>query len=57
MEREEIIADVRKKAGGCFQKGEFYCSEAVIHTLNEFLGPFDRSIVRLAPVFRSESEE
>ena len=52
MEREKIIADVRKKAEGCFQRGEFYCSESVIHTLNEFLGwPFDRSIVRLASGF------
>jgi len=52
MEREKIIADVRTKAGGCFQRGEFYCSESVIHTLNELLGwPFDRSIVRLAAGF------
>lgn len=52
MEREKIIDDVRRKAGGCFQRGEFYCSESVIHTLNEFLGwPFDRSIVRLAAGF------
>jgi|GEM_PF-3843524 len=41
MEREKIIFNVRSKAGGCFQRGEFYCSEVVIHTLNEFLGwPF-----------------
>jgi len=24
MERDKIIADVRTKAGGCFQRGEFY---------------------------------
>lgn len=52
MEREKIIADVRRKAGGCFQRGELYCSESVIHTLNEFLGwPLDRAIVRLAAGF------
>lgn len=52
MDTEKIIADVRSKAGGCFQKGEFYCSESVLHTLNEFLGwPFDRAVVRLAAGF------
>lgn len=52
MEREKILDGVRTKAGGCFQRGEFYCSEAVIDTLNEFLGwPMDRSIVRLAAGF------
>lgn len=52
MEREKIIADVRTKAEGYFQRGEFFCSESVIHTLNELLGwPFDPSITRLASGF------
>ena len=52
MEREEIIANVRTKAEGYFQRGEFFCSESVIHTLNELLDwPFDRSITRLASGF------
>jgi C_GCAxxG_C_C family probable redox protein len=52
MDRARIIDDVRRKAGGCFQRGEFYCSESVVHTLNEFLGwQFDRSVVRLAAGF------
>ena len=52
MEREKIINDARTKAEGYFQRGEFFCSEAVIHTINELLGwPFDRSITRLASGF------
>ncbi|WP_088225506.1 C-GCAxxG-C-C family protein [Desulfosporosinus sp. FKB] len=52
MEREKIINDARTKAEGYFQRGEFFCSESVIHTLNELLGwPFDRSITRLASGF------
>jgi C_GCAxxG_C_C family probable redox protein len=52
MEREKVINDARKKAEGYFQRGEFFCSESVIHTLNELLGwPFDRSITRLASGF------
>lgn len=52
MEREKIVNDARTKAEGYFQRGEFFCSESVIHTLNELLGwPFDRSISRLASGF------
>ncbi|MGC7872694.1 C-GCAxxG-C-C family protein [Desulfosporosinus sp. SYSU MS00001] len=52
MEREKVIYDARTKAEGYFQRGEFFCSESVIHTLNELLGwPFDRSITRLASGF------
>ncbi|AFM40276.1 C_GCAxxG_C_C family probable redox protein [Desulfosporosinus acidiphilus SJ4] len=52
MEREKVINDARKKAEGYFQRGEFFCSESVIHTLNELLGwPLDRSITRLASGF------
>ncbi|WP_088186696.1 C-GCAxxG-C-C family protein [Desulfosporosinus sp. FKA] len=52
MEREKVINDVRTKAEGYFQRGEFFCSESVIHTLNELLGwPFDPSISRLASGF------
>ncbi|MHB8074561.1 hypothetical protein [Desulfosporosinus fructosivorans] len=25
MEREEILADVKSKTGGCFPRGELYC--------------------------------
>lgn len=52
MNKLEIIDEVRKKAEGYFERGEFFCSEAVVHTINEFLNwPFDPSITKLASAF------
>lgn len=52
MDKNQIIEDVRKRAEGYFQRGEFFCSEAVIHTINELLGwPFPQEVTRLASAF------
>jgi C_GCAxxG_C_C family probable redox protein len=47
-----ITSAIRTQAEGYFQRGEFFCSEAVIHTINEFLGwPFPQEITKLASAF------
>lgn len=47
-----LVSAVRAKAEGYFQRGEFFCSEAVIHTINEMLGwPFPAEITKLASSF------
>ncbi len=52
MENNLIIDTVRKKAEGYFERGEFFCSESVVHTINELLGwPFSKDIVKLASAF------
>lgn len=52
MEKNKRIEAVRKEAEGYFQRGEFFCSEAVVHTINEFLGrPFQEDVVKLASAF------
>lgn len=52
MDKQKLIEDVRKKAEGYFQRGEFFCSEAVVHTINELLGwPYPPEIVRMASGF------
>jgi len=46
------IKDVREKAEGYFDRGEFFCSEAVVHTINEYLDwPFPEEITKLASAF------
>lgn len=52
MEKELLLEAVRKKAEGYFQRGEFFCSEAVVHTINELLGwPYEKGVVRMASAF------
>lgn len=52
MEKQKLIDLVRKKAEGYFQRGEFFCSESVVHTINELLGwPYDGNIVMMASAF------
>ena len=52
MTQQELIDAVRSKAEGYFQRGEFFCSEAVIHTINELMGwPFPEEITKLASAF------
>ncbi|SCZ78754.1 C-GCAxxG-C-C family protein [Acidaminobacter hydrogenoformans] len=47
-----LVSAVRAKAEGYFQRGEFFCSEAVLHTINELLGwPFPAEITKLASSF------
>lgn len=52
MDRNKVIESVRNQAEGYFQRGEFFCSEAVVHTINELLGyPFQPEVVKLASAF------
>ncbi|KRQ86521.1 putative redox-active protein [Caloramator mitchellensis] len=52
MDKQVIIDLVRQKAEGYFQRGEFFCSESVVHTINELLGwPYDKNIVKMASAF------
>ncbi|WP_091541410.1 C-GCAxxG-C-C family protein [Alkaliphilus peptidifermentans] len=52
MDNKQLIEDVREKAEGYFQRGEFFCSEAVVHTINELLGwPFPKEITKLSSAF------
>lgn len=52
MKKEEILKKVTETAEGYFSRGEFFCSEAVVHTVNEALGwPFPKEITMLASGF------
>lgn len=52
MKKALTIDAVRNKAEGYFERGEFFCSEAVVHTINELLGwPYGKDVVRLASAF------
>lgn len=52
MKKSDIIVEVRKKAEGYFARGEFFCSESVVHTINELLGwPFSKDVTKMASAF------
>ena len=52
MNKQDFIQAAREKAEGYFARGEFFCSEAVVHTINEFLGwPFPAEVTKLASGF------
>ncbi|AWZ48027.1 C-GCAxxG-C-C family protein [Hathewaya limosa] len=52
MTREEKVQIVREIAEGYFRRGEFFCSEAVVKTINDLLDkPFDDSVTKLASGF------
>ncbi|WP_142414639.1 C-GCAxxG-C-C family protein [Hathewaya massiliensis] len=52
MEKEQLIQKVRETAEGYFQRGEFFCSEAVVKTINDLLDkPYDESVTKLASGF------
>lgn len=52
MNKDVIIENVRKQAEGYFDRGEFFCSEAVVHTINQLLGnPFPEEVTKLASGF------
>ncbi|MDF2613613.1 MAG: hypothetical protein K0S71_1399 [Clostridia bacterium] len=52
MKKIELIETVRRQSEGYFERGEFFCSEAVVHTINELLGwPFEEDVVKLASAF------
>jgi len=48
----DIVENVREIAEGYFDRGEFFCSEAVLHTINQLLGtPMPEEITRMASGF------
>lgn len=50
--KEKIIKKVRKTAEGYFRRGEFFCSESVVTTINDALDqPFKPEIVKMASGF------
>ncbi len=52
MTKEELLLKVKEEAEGYFQRGEFFCSEAVAHTINNALGkPYDKNVIKLASGF------
>ncbi len=52
MEKQEYLDMVREVAETYFRTGTYYCSEAVVETLNDVLGqPYNEDVVRLASGF------
>jgi len=52
MNKQEFVDSIRKEAEGYFQRGEFFCSESVVYTINKLLGsPYNEDVVRLASAF------
>ena len=50
--KEELLDKVTEKAESLFDSGTYFCSEAVVSTINEFLGcPYDENVVRLSSGF------
>jgi len=51
-EKQNIVEEVRKTAEKYFRKGDYYCSESVLTTINDTLGQeFRPEIVKLASGF------
>lgn len=52
MTKEELLDRVQADAEELFRSGTFFCSEAVVHAINELLGkPYDENVVKLASGF------
>ncbi|EQK42616.1 oxidoreductase [Paraclostridium bifermentans] len=52
MNKEQRVSEIRKIAEGYFERGEFFCSEAVVKTINDELGkPFSDEVTKLASGF------
>lgn len=50
--KEKYLNNIRETAEAYFRKGEFFCSEAVVQTINEALGkPYSEEVVKLASGF------
>ncbi len=50
--KDELLDRVQSDAEQLFRSGTYYCSEAVLQTINELLGkPYDESVVKLASGF------
>lgn len=52
MTKEQYLKEIRETAEEYFRSGTFFCSEAVLQTINDALGkPYDDSIVKMASSF------
>jgi C_GCAxxG_C_C family probable redox protein len=52
FQKEELLDKVQANAEELFRSGTYFCSEAVVQTINEFLGkPYDENVVKLASGF------
>ncbi|MGM0445939.1 MAG: C-GCAxxG-C-C family protein [Bacillota bacterium] len=52
QKKQEIIEKVRKTAEDYFKRGDYFCSESVLTTINELLGQeFEPEIVKMASGF------
>ena len=52
MNKQELLTKVREEAEGYFARGEFFCSEAVLTTINNLLGkPYADDVVKMASGF------
>ncbi len=50
--QEQYVETIRKTAEDYFSKGEFFCSESVVKTINDALGkPYPDEVVKLASGF------
>ena len=50
--KEKYLDQIRETAETYFRKGEFFCSEAVVQTINDALGqPYPEEVVKLASGF------
>ncbi|MCU9812912.1 MULTISPECIES: C-GCAxxG-C-C family protein [Paraclostridium] len=52
MNKDQRVSEIRSIAEGYFERGEFFCSEAVVKTINDELGkPFTDEVTKLASGF------
>jgi C_GCAxxG_C_C family probable redox protein len=52
VSREETLNGIQARAEELFRSGTFFCSEAVVQTINEFLDkPYSEDVVKLASGF------
>lgn len=52
MKKEDYLDYIEETASGYFDRGEFFCSEAVVKTINDALGqPMPPSITKVASAF------
>ena len=52
MTKEELMEEVKKEAEGYFERGEFFCSVSVAHTINNLLGnPYEDNVIKMASGF------
>jgi len=52
MTKDQRMSEIREIAEGYFERGEFFCSEAVVKTINDALDkPFSDDVTKLASGF------